>query len=145
MAGAVTAAVLAAVVVPEVREELARSFTRQDRPYAELYFIELPSQAGTRLRARVAFTPHGAMPAAEPSAKDRAEGAPRPGPDSFVLKAEAARDGEHLATGWARVRAVDGRAGVVDMTVPGAGDADELRVSVAGRPEYIVGHLDTNG
>jgi hypothetical protein len=149
VAVAVTAAVTAAVVTawstPAVREELAKSFTRQDSPYVELYFIELPFRVGEKLQAQVAFTPHGEVRSAGPSAKERADGAPRPGPDTFVLKAEADRDGELLATGWATVRAVDGRASVMDIAVPEAEDADALRVSVAGRSEYIVGHLETAG
>jgi hypothetical protein len=64
-----------------------------------------------------------------------------------VLKAEADRDGERLATGWATVRAVAGKASVVevDVDLPKGEDADALRVSVAGRSEYVVGHLETTG
>ncbi|MCX4538323.1 hypothetical protein [Streptomyces sp. NBC_01669] len=144
---AVIAAVVAAWSTPAVREELAKSFTRQDRPYLELYFIELPSYVGDQVEAKVAFTPHGGVRSAGPSAKERAEGAPRPASDTFVLKAEADRDGELLGTGWATVRAVDGQAKVVnvDVALPKGEDADALRVSVAGRSEYVVGHLETAG
>lgn len=145
LAVAACAALVAAWSVPAVRAELAKSFTRQDSPYLELYFIELPSYAGEKLQAQVAFTPHGAVSSAGPSTKERAAGAPEPGPDTFVLKAEADRAGEPLATGWATVRAVDGRASVVKISVPRAEDADALRVSVVGRSEYVLGHLETTG
>ncbi|MDQ1047872.1 hypothetical protein [Streptomyces sp. V4I2] len=147
VAVAVVAAVVVAWSTPAVRTELTKSFTRQDRPYLELYFIELPSYVGDRVKAQVAFTPHGGVRSTGPSAKERAAGAPRPGTDTFVLKAEADRDGEPLATGWATVRAVDGKASVVNMDVdlPKGEDADALRVSVAGRSEYVVGHLETTG
>jgi hypothetical protein len=143
VAVALAAAVAAAYSTPAIRTELARSFTRQDRPYLELYFTELPFLAGSKLQARVALTAHGGPASAGPSAEDLSEGAPRQASGSFVLKAEADRDGEPVATGWATVRAVDGQAEVVDVAVPGAQDADTLRVSVAGRSEYVVGHLET--
>ncbi|GAA4819568.1 hypothetical protein [Streptomyces ziwulingensis] len=142
VAAGLAAAVVAACSTPVVREELARSFTRQDRPYVELYFIELPFPAGSKLQARVALTPHGRPASAGPSAEERAAGAPRQTSGTFVLKAEADRNGEPLATGWATVRNADGQAKVVDISVPGVEDADALRVSVAGRSEYVVGHLE---
>ncbi|MEU4653073.1 hypothetical protein AB0G32_03825 [Streptomyces sp. NPDC023723] len=143
VAVALAAAVIAACSTPAVRTELARSFTRQDRPYLELYFTELPFLAGSKLQAQLALTAHGGPTADGPTAAELADGAPRQVSGSFVLKAEADRDGEPLATGWATVRAVDGQAQVVDVAVPGAQDADALRVSVAGRSEYVVGHLET--
>lgn len=147
VAVAVVAAVVAAWSTPAVREELTKSFTRQDRPYLELYFIELPAYAGDNLEAQVAFTPHGDVESTGPSAKERAKGAPQAGADTFVLKAEADRNGKLLATGWATVRPVGGRASVVDVDVelPKGKEADALRVSVAGRSEYIVGHLEASG
>ncbi|MFI7500464.1 hypothetical protein ACIBVL_18560 [Streptomyces sp. NPDC049687] len=145
MAVALVAALITAWSVPAVREELAKSFTRQDRPYLELYFIELPSYAGTKLQAQVAFTSHGALSSPGPSAKEREDGAPQPGPGTFVLKAEADRDGKPIATGWATVRAVSGKASVVQVSVPKAEGADALRISVAGRSEYVLGHLESAG
>ncbi|MFI6939229.1 hypothetical protein ACIBI4_08170 [Streptomyces sp. NPDC050418] len=130
---------------PTVREELANSFTRQDKPLVELYFIELPSSSGGKLRAQVAVTPHGDVPPAGPSSRERAAGAPKAAPGTFVLKTEAGRGGKTLATGWVTVRAADGRPGVVDVAVPEAKNADTLRVTVTGRSEYIVGRLESDG
>lgn len=121
---------LLAVVSPTVRDELRLSLTRQDAPYVETYFADVPgtmacSPGLPRFRTTVVVGSH----------LREAERVP-------VVMALVPRDGARARVARAAVQTEPGETAEVELALAKPRGAFDVRVTFPGRDQRLVVHCE---